>query len=620
MSRTGGPGRRLLHSVSFLLLPETQRLKHEIEKLLSDAVEALKQKGVVPPDVNSEVQVERAKDATNGDVSSNLAMRLAKPCRQNPRELANQLLGHMPDAVVLGHAEVAGPGFMNFFFDGDWLCRQVEAMARSDRAGVAPAHEPLRVVVDYSAPNVAKEMHVGHIRSTIIGDAIARSLSFLGHEVIRANHIGDWGTQFGMLIAHLEELEGKSTSPNGERGAKDELAPYAQLSDLEEFYRQAKRRYDADAEFAEKARAYVVRLQANDPWCLERWERLVDITMTQNQACYERLNVTLTRDDTMGESLYNDMLPGIVEDLLNRKIALEDQGAVVVYLDEYQTKDGNPMGVIIRKRDGGFLYSTTDIACAKYRYECLGANRIMYCIDSRQAQHLQQAWTIARKAGYIPPQVTTEHHAFGMMLGKDGKPFKTRSGGTIKLVDLLEEAHERAKRLIECKNPDLDEIELSRISEAVGIGAVKYADLSKNRNTDYIFDWDTMLSFDGNTAPYLQYAHTRIRSVLEKASIDPATSEVPVSLVEDAELILARTLIWFPDAIDSVVNNGFPHVLCGYLYELARQFTRFYESCPINKEDVSGPTKASRLKLCLATANVLEIGLGLLGIVALEKM
>ena len=278
------------------------------------------------------------------------------------------------------------------------------------------------------------------------------------------------------------------------------------------------------------------------------------------------------------------------------------------------------MGVIIRKSDGGFLYSTTDIACAKYRYECLGADRIMYCIDSRQAQHLAQAWTIVRKAGYIPQRVTTEHHAFGMMLGKDGKPFKTRAGGTIKLVNLLEEAHQRAEQLIRQKNPDLDEAQLSHIGEAVGIGAVKYADLSKNRNTDYVFDWDTMLSFDGNTAPYLQYAHTRIQSVLRKAEIDPSSSDAPVKLVEDAELTLARTLVWFADAIDSVVNNGFPHVLCGYLYDLARQFTRFYERCPINKEDVSPQTKASRLKLCLATAKVLEIGLGLLGIVALEKM
>ena len=584
-----------------------------IETLLSASVEALKQQGVIPAEVTPEVQVERAKDASHGDVATNLAMRLAKPCRKSPREVADLIVAQLPESGLLGRAEIAGPGFINFFFDNDWLAGQVEAIAASDRAAVEPAASPMRVIVDYSAPNVAKEMHVGHIRSTIIGDAIARSLEFLGHDVIRANHIGDWGTQFGMLIAHLEELE-------GEGGDNYDPALDAELSDLEEFYRDAKRRYDSDEVFAEKARSYVVRLQGGDPWCLTRWQRLVDVTMSQNQICYDRLNVTLTRDDTMGESLYNDMLRGVVADLLAREIAVEDQGAVVVFLDEYQTKDGTPMGVIIRKKDGGYLYSTTDIACAKYRYERLKADRIIYCIDSRQTQHLQQAWTIARKADYLPERVTTEHHAFGMMLGKDGKPFKTREGGTIKLVDLLEEARDRAQSLIRQKNPDLETTELADISEAVGIGAVKYADLSKNRNTDYVFDWDIMLSFEGNTAPYLQYANTRIRSVLEKSGIERSKITGPVKLVEDSELMLARTLIWFADAIDSVVNNGFPHVLCAYLYELSRQFTRFYESCPINKEGVSEEVKASRLKLCVATSNVLEVGLDLLGITALKKM
>lgn len=584
-----------------------------IETLLSAAVEALKQQGVIPAEVSPEVQVERTKDASHGDVATNLAMRLAKPCRKSPRDLADLIVAQLPQAGLLGSTEVAGPGFINFFFDHDWLARQVEAIAVSERAAVEPAASPMRVIVDYSAPNVAKEMHVGHIRSTIIGDAIARSLEFLGHDVIRANHIGDWGTQFGMLIVHLEELEG---------GGGDNYNPAldAELSDLEEFYREAKRRYDSDEVFAEKARSYVVRLQGGDPWCLTRWQRLVDVTMSQNQVCYDRLNVTLTRDDTMGESLYNDMLPGIVADLLEREIAVEDQGAVVVFLAEYQTKDGAPMGVIIRKKDGGYLYSTTDIACAKYRYERLKADRIVYCIDSRQAQHLQQAWTIARKADYLPERVTTEHHAFGVMLGNDGKPFKTREGGTIKLVDLLEEACDRAQSLIRQKNPDLEAAELGDISEAVGIGAVKYADLSKNRNTDYVFDWDIMLSFEGNTAPYLQYANTRIRSVLEKSGVERSQITGPVKLVEDTELMLARTLIWFADAIDSVVDNGFPHVLCAYLYELSRQFTRFYENCPVNKEGVSEEVKASRLKLCVATANVLEVGLDLLGIAALKKM
>jgi arginyl-tRNA synthetase len=412
-----------------------------------------------------------------------------------------------------------------------------------------------------------------------------------------------------MLIAHLEELE-----------SSDDLSINTELSDLEDFYREAKRRYDEDEEFAAIARSYVVRLQGGDAWCLRQWQALVDVTLEQNQQCYERLNVTLRREHTMGESLYNDMLEDVVSDLLARGLAVEDAGAVVVFLDEYKSKDGEPMGVIVRKRDGGYLYTTTDIACAKYRYETLQADRIMYVIDSRQSQHLQQAWIIARKADYLPERVTTEHHAFGMMLGKDGKPFKTRQGGTIKLVDLLQEGHERAKSLIKEKSPELDEKALDAISEAVGIGAIKYADLSKNRNTDYIFDWDNMLSFDGNTAPYLQYANTRIISVMEKSDIDVTASPKPVKLEVEAEQMLARTLVWFEDSISSVTDKGLPHFLCSFLYELARQFTRFYESCPINKDDVETATRISRLKLCLATTKVLELGFGMLGIESLKKM
>ena len=584
-------------------------LNKAIEQLLSDAVLALKQNGVLPEDLTTDIQVERTKDPEHGDLATNVALKLAKPAGCKPRDLAQSILEKLPPSALVGSAEIAGPGFINFFLSSTWLVQQVEDIAISERADVSLDDQPMRVIVDYSAPNVAKEMHVGHIRSTIIGDTIARALELLGHTVIRANHIGDWGTQFGMLIAHLEELQ-----------AAGDAAMDNELSDLEIFYRQAKQRYDNDEEFAAKARSYVVRLQGGDEWCLGQWRALVDITLAQNQKCYERLAVTLRREDTMGESLYNDMLADVVDDLLARGIAVEDDGAVVVFLDEYKTKDGEPMGVIIRKKDGGYLYTTTDIACAKYRFETLKADRIMYVIDSRQAQHLQQAWIIARKANYLPERVTTEHHAFGMMLGKDGKPFKTRQGGTIKLVDLLQEGHERARELISRRDDKLDEAALEALSEAIGIGAIKYADLSKNRNTDYIFDWDNMLSFDGNTAPYLQYANTRIRSVMDKAGTDVGGREEPITLQHDAELMLARTLVWFEDSVHSVASNGMPHFLCNYLYDLARQFTRFYESCPINKDDVDKRTRVSRLKLCLATTRVLETGLGLLGIAALQKM
>lgn len=346
-------------------------------------------------------------------------------------------------------------------------------------------------------------MHVGHLRSTIIGDAAVRTLEFLGHHVIRANHVGDWGTQFGMLIAYLEKQQQENAG---------EMA----LADLEGFYREAKKHYDEDEAFAERARSYVVKLQGGDEYFLQMWRKLVDITMSQNQITYDRLNVTLTRDDVMGESLYNPMLPGIVADLKAKGLAVESEGATVVFLDEYKNKEGEPMGVIIQKKDGGYLYTTTDIACAKYRYETLHADRVLYYIDSRQHQHLMQAWTIVRKAGYVPDAVPLEHHMFGMMLGKDGKPFKTRAGGTVKLADLLDEALERARRLVSEKNPDMPADELEKLANAVGIGAVKYADLSKNRTTDYIFDWDNMLAFEGNTAPYMQYAYTRVLSVFRK--------------------------------------------------------------------------------------------------------
>ena len=350
------------------------------------------------------------------------------------------------------------------------------------------------------------------------------------------------------------------------------------------------------------------------------WKKLVDMTMEQNQINYDRLNVSLTNKDIMGESMYNDMLPEIVADLKAKGLAVESEGATVVFLDEFKNKDGEAMGVIIQKSDGGFLYTTTDIACAKYRYETLGADRVMYFIDSRQHQHLMQAWTITRKAGYVPESVPLEHHAFGMMLGKDGRPYKTRSGGTVKLVDLLNEAEERAAALLESRNSDLSAEEKANVVNAIAMGAVKYADLSKNRTTDYIFDWDLMLSFEGNTAPYLQYAYTRIQSIFRKANIDAETLTGNVTLNEEAEEVLAQKLIQFSDAVNGVADKGMPHLLCTYLYELSGNFMTFYEACPINKDGVDEATRQSRLLLCAATAKVLKLGLGVLGIHTLERM
>ena len=575
-----------------------------IQALLSDKVSQALIAAGAPADC--EPQVRQSAKAQFGDYQANGVMAVAKKLGMPPRQLAEQVIASLDLTGIAAKVEIAGPGFINIFLDPVFLAQRVDEAAASDRAGVAKVAQPQTVVVDYSAPNVAKEMHVGHVRSTIIGDAAVRTLEFLGHKVIRANHVGDWGTQFGMLIAFLEKQQ-------------NENAGDMALADLENFYREAKKHYDEDAEFAERARAYVVKLQGGDEYCRQMWRKLVDITMTQNQLTYERMNVTLTRDDVMGESLYNPMLPGIVADLKEKGLATESEGATVVFLDEYKNKEGEPMGVIIQKKDGGYLYTTTDIACAKYRYESLHADRVLYYIDSRQHQHLMQAWTIVRKAGYVPDSVPLEHHMFGMMLGKDGKPFKTRAGGTIKLTELLDEAMERARRLVGEKNPDMPADELEKLADAVGIGAVKYADLSKSRTTDYVFDWDNMLAFEGNTAPYMQYAYTRVLSVFRKAGVDESSLTAPVTITEDREAALAARLLQFEETLTTVAREGTPHVMCAYLYDVAGLFSGFYEHCPILSAG-SDAVRQSRLKLALLTAKTLKLGLDTLGIKTVERM
>ena len=575
-----------------------------IQALLSEKVSQAMIAAGAP--VDCEPQVRQSAKVQFGDYQANGMMAVAKKLGMAPRQLAEQVLSHLDLNGIANKVEIAGPGFINIFLDPAFLAEHVSQALKSERLGIAQP-QPQTVVVDYSAPNVAKEMHVGHLRSTIIGDAAVRTLELMGHKVIRANHVGDWGTQFGMLIAWLEKQQ------------QDNAGEMA-LADLEGFYRDAKKHYDEDEIFAERARSYVVKLQGGDEYFRKMWRQLVDITMSQNQLTYDRLNVTLTRDDVMGESLYNPMLPGIVADLKEKGLAVESEGATVVFLDEYKNKEGEPMGVIIQKKDGGYLYTTTDIACAKYRYETLHADRVLYYIDSRQHQHLMQAWTIVRKAGYVPDSVPLEHHMFGMMLGKDGKPFKTRAGGTVKLADLLDEALERARRLVAEKNPDMPADELEKLANVVGIGAVKYADLSKNRTTDYVFDWDNMLAFEGNTAPYMQYAYTRVLSVFRKAELEEsAIINATVTLTEDREAQLAARLLQFEETLNVVARDGTPHVMCSYLYDLAGLFSGFYEHCPILSAD-SEAVRNSRLKLALLTAKTLKMGLDTLGIETVELM
>lgn len=581
-------------------------MKQTIENLIKASINSINTDGAVAPELLNNIRIDRTKDRAHGDFATNIAMMLSKSLKKNPREVAQLIIDNLPASEKISKVEIAGPGFINFFANKDSTAKALEAMSADPRLGVAKTQSPKTIVVDYSAPNVAKEMAVHHIRSTVIGDAVVRVLEFLGNNVIRSNHIGDWGTQFGMLIAYLEKKENESGQG-------------MDLSDFEAFYREAKECYDTDEEFAVKARRYVVLLQGGDEYCRTMWKKLVNMTMVQNQKLYDRLDVTLSDKDIMGESLYNDMLPVVVEDLMNRNIAVEDQGAIVVYLPQFKNKEGNPLGNIIRKNDGGYLYTTTDIACAKYRAEKLKADRILYFTDSRQSQHLETVWAICRKAGYVADEVSLEHCPFGMMLGKDGKPFKTRSGGTVKLRDVLDEAESRVTDLLKERKSTLSEEEKKVVIHNIAIGAVKYADLCKNRTTDYIFDWDQMLSFEGNTAPYLQYAYSRIRAIFRKAD-EAQVKAGSIKITCEAEEELANKLLAFNDAVLSVGSKTLPNLLCNYIFELSNLFMHFYEACPILKDGTEKDVQASRLSLCDLTGKVLKLGLSLLGINVMEQM
>ncbi|MGR2678952.1 arginine--tRNA ligase [Chromobacterium haemolyticum] len=537
-----------------------------------------------------------------GDYQANGVMGAAKQLKTNPRELAQKVVAALDLAGIADKVEIAGPGFINIHLAPEYLARRSEAALKDDKLGIHRV-VPQRVMVEYSSPNLAKEMHVGHLRSSIIGDALARVMEFVGHDVVRANHVGDWGTQFGMLTAYLVE-----TSHAGDA----EL----QLSDLETFYRNAKVRFDESEDFANRARDYVVKLQGGDQEVLKLWEQFVDVSLKHCEAVYQKLNVGLKREHVRGESSYNDDLPVIVEELRAASLLTEDDGAQVVFLEEFRTQEDKPMGVIIQKKDGGYLYTTTDLGAVRYRHKTLNLDRVIYVVDARQSQHFAQMFSICRKAGFAPDSMKLEHVGFGVMMGDDGKPFKTRSGGTVKLIELLQEAEERAFALVSEKNPDLPEAERREIAAAVGIGAVKYADLSKNRMSDYIFNWDTMLAFEGNTAPYLQYAYTRVQSVFRKAGDYDANAAIVIT--EPAEKHLAAALAQFEDTLQAVVDGCYPHYLSQYLYNIATLFSRFYEACPILKSE--GDVRASRLQLSALTAKTLKTGLDLLGIKVLDSM
>ena len=536
-----------------------------------------------------------------GHYQANGVMAAAKRQGRDSRQLAGQVLGTLDASGGLAdcaEVEVAGPGFLNIRLKDAFLRAQLDLQAPL----IEPAAAPQRVVIDYSSPNLAKEMHVGHLRSTIIGDAVARILEALGHLVFRQNHVGDWGTQFGMLLAHLKET-GQDASD---------------LADLEEFYRAAKVRFDADPAFADRSRAMVVALQSGEPQARRRWRQFIEVSLAHCQAVYDRLGASLNRSHVRAESAYNDALDGVLASLRERGLLTESDGAQCVFLPQPQD-GGEGLGpVIVRKSDGGYLYATTDLAAIRHRAETLRADRILYFTDSRQSLHFRQLFAVAAASGFKPDGLRLEHMPFGAMLGPDGRPYRTREGGVVMLTELLDEAEARARAEVEKKNPGLDADEQARIARALGIGAVKYADLSKNRASDYLFNWKHMLAFDGNTAPYLLYAHARIQSLFRKGGLDPDALRGRAEPRAPAERALAVALVRFQEVLEQVAEDGLPHLLCGYLHDLAVKFTGFYEACPVL--NAAPADRQNRLIFAKQTARTLRAGLNLLGIETVDRM
>jgi arginyl-tRNA synthetase len=571
----------------------------DLEKLLTDRLApafATVAGGPVDPVVRR---------SARADFQSDAALALARRLGRPPRAIAAEVLDHADLADVCSGAEVSGPGFLNLTVADAALAGLVSALATDPRLGVPVVAEPETVVVDYSAPNVAKEMHVGHLRSTVIGDAAARLLQWLGHRVIRTNHLGDWGTPFGMLIEHLVDF--------GEAEATQDLS----MGDLDSFYKAARIKFDADEAFRERARRRVVALQGGDEATLRLWRLLVQQSERYFLTVYDLLDVTLTERDFHGESSYNDLLGPVVEELDRLGLLRESEGAACVFPPGSIGRDGEPLPLIVRKSDGGYGYAATDLAAIRHRTGTLGATRLLYLVGLPQRRHFEMVYAVAAQAGWLAPPARAEHVGFGSILGPDGRMLRSRAGGSVKLVGLLEEAIARATALTRERNPELGEAEAVEVGRAVGIGAVKYADLSSDRHKDYVLDWERMLSLDGNTAPYLQYAYSRIRSIFRRAG-KAARPEAAISLAEPAERALVLELVGFAAVVSEITDGlGFHH-LTGYLYRLAATFSAFYERCPVLRADE--PVRESRLVLCEVTARVLWQGLHLLGIRTPDRM
>lgn len=544
-----------------------------------------------------------------GDYQSNIALSLAKQLGQPPRKVAEQIVQHLNVDNICQPAQIAGAGFINLTLKPEYLEKQLKSIYPSPKLGVATAKAPKRVVVDFSAPNIAKEMHVGHLRSTIIGDCIARVLEFQGHDVLRLNHVGDWGTQFGMLITHLREAELVSNYD------------LLDLGELVEFYREAKKRFDDDAEFRERSRKAVVALQSGDSEAKIAWEFLCSKSRKEFEVIYKLLDVHLFE---RGESFYNPFLPAVVADLDHLGLLVEDTGAKCVFLEGFTNKEGEPLPLIVQKSDGGYNYATTDLAALRYRIEQDLARRLIYVTDAGQANHFAQVFQVARRAGWIPDDVEIDHVPFGLVQGEDGKKLKTRSGETVKLKDLLDEAIARTRTDLENRlqaegREETEEFK-ANVAKVVGISAVKYADLSQNRTSNYIFSYDKMLALQGNTAPYMLYAYVRVQGISRKGQInfEQLGANIGIRLVEEVELTLAKHLLQLSEVVNTVEADLFPNRLCQYLFELSQKFNQFYDRCPVLQAEES--VKVSRLVLCDLTAKTLKLGLSLLGIPVLERM
>jgi arginyl-tRNA synthetase len=543
----------------------------------------------------------------HADVQANGALPLAKELGRPPREVAQAVLDAADLSGLASAAEIAGPGFVNVTFDPAWIAGLTTAVATDARLGVPAATERERVIVDYSAPNVAKEMHIGHLRTTVIGDALVRVLDFLGHDVVRENHIGDWGRPFGMLIEHLVDIGAESAARLG-------------VGDLDAFYREATTKFADDDEFRARARQRVVLLQSMDEETIGLWRSLVAQSARHWNEVYGKLGVLLTDDDLAGESRYDALMPEVVERLRAAGLLRESDGAEVVFPPGFTNREGEPLPLIVRSRAGAFTYATSDLACIVDRVERVGATRLLYVVGAPQGQHLAMVFAVAEMAGWLVPPARAEHVAFGNVLGADRKMLKSRSGEPVRFIDVIDEAIERGRAAVAEKNPDLPAEQQEAVGRAVGIGALKYADLSTDRIRDYVFDWERMLSFDGNTAPYLQYAHARICSIFRRAGIDRTSVRDTVpTFIESEERALALRVLGFAAAVEETAERSSPHRLCTYLYELASDFTDFYEHCPVLRAPDAG-TRASRLALSDVTARVLAQGLQLLGIAAPEQM